>query len=169
MTFSASYPVSKIAAEGAVRAASRLLDLPTTIARMNIGYSWTGGTGGLPVSYYKRMAAGDTIPLPIGHDDLCSPIGAQDIAVQSHALFEVASTPATIVNWAGNDAVSTREMCEYIAGVAGLEPKFAPSEIRFDKRASDNARRNELIGKCSVHWKDGIPETLERRLGIAIK
>ncbi len=167
ISFSASYPMSKIAAEGAVRAAARMLGLPTTIARMNIGYSWTGGSGGLPVSFYQMMKAGQPVPVPAGGDEFCSPIGADDIAAQSHALFEIAAVPTTIVNWAGDDAVSTRELCRYIAGITGLTATFQESPVWFDFYASDNTRRQKLMGKCTVHWKDGIRRTFERRLGIA--
>jgi nucleoside-diphosphate-sugar epimerase len=169
VTFSAAYPVCKIAAEGAVRAAARMLNLPTTIARMNIGYSWTGGSGGLPINFYKRMAAGQPVPVAIGVEELCSPIGAHDIAAQSHALFEIASVPSTIVNWAGNDAVSTRELCEYIARITGVAATFQQSPVHFDFFASDNTRREQLIGRCAVHWKDGIRELLARRLGIVVR
>lgn len=166
VSFSASYPASKIAAEGAVRAAARMLDLRTTIARMNVGYSWTGGSGGLPVSFYQMIAAGRPVPVAPGLDELCSPIGAADIAEQSHALFEIASVPSTIVNWAGDEAVSTRELCEYIASITGLKASFQESPVWFDFFASDNRKRQQMMGKCKVHWKDGIRQTLERRLGI---
>lgn len=166
VSFSGSYPMSKIAAEGAVRAAARMLGLPTTIARMNIGYTSTGGSGGLPLSFYQMMAAGQPVPVPSGGDEFCSPIGAEDIAAQSHALLEIASVPTTIVNWAGNDAVSTRELCQYIASITGFTATFQESPVWFDFFASDNTRREKLMGNCAVHWKDGIRRTLERRLGL---
>jgi nucleoside-diphosphate-sugar epimerase len=169
VSFSASYPASKIAAEGAVRSAARMLDLPATIARMNVGYSWAGGSGGLPVSFYQMMAAGRPVPVAPGADERCSPIAAEDIAAQSHALFEIASIPTTIVNWAGDEAVSTRQMCDYIAAVTGLEATFEERPVWFDFFASDNARRERLIGKCGVHWKEGVRQTLERRLGISTR
>jgi nucleoside-diphosphate-sugar epimerase len=161
-SYTASYPVSKLTSEGAVRAAARMFDLPTTIARMNVGYSWTGH-GGLPVRFYRMMTEDTPIPVPIGYSNISSPIGGEDIAAQAHRLLEIATVPATIVNWAGDDRVTDREMCEHVAQLTGVTPRFVESEITWDSFISDNTRREQLIGKCSVHWKDGIQSTLQRR------
>ena len=158
------YPVIKITSEGAVRAAARMLGLPTTIARMNVGYSWTGH-GGLPVMQYHTFKGGQPWLVPIGYSNIGSPIGGEDIGAQAHLLLEAASVPATIVNWAGNDAVSDREMGEYVAELTGVTASFTESAISFDSFPSDNTRREQLIGTCSVHWKDGVRDTFQR-LGI---
>ena len=158
------YPVIKITSEGAVRAAARMLDLPTTIARMNVGYSWTGH-GGLPVMQYNTFKEGRPWLAPVGYSNMSSPIGGVDIGTQAHLLLEVASVPTTIVNWAGNDAVSDRQMADYVAELTGVTPSFVEGPISFDSFASDNTRREQLIGKCAVHWKDGVRDTFER-LGI---
>ena len=117
------YPVIKITFEGAVRAAARMLGLPTTIARMNVGYSWTGH-GGLPVMQYDTFKEGRRWLAPIGYSNISSPIGGVDIGTQAHLLLEVASVPTTIVNWAGNDPVSDREMADYVAELTGATPSF---------------------------------------------
>ena len=161
-SYTASYPVSKLTSEGAVRAAARMLGLPTTIARMNVGYSWTGH-GGLPVRFQKMMVEGKPIPVPIGYSNLSSPIGGADIARQAHLLLEVATVPATIVNWAGDDPVSDREMCDYVAELTGRTATYVETPVTWDSFISDNTRREQLIGKCEVHWRDGIRDTLERR------
>ena len=161
------YPVIKLTSEGSVRAAARMLDLPTTIARMNVGYSWTGH-GGLPVMMYHTMKAGQPWPVPIGYYNLGSPIGGVDIGLQAHKLLEIASVPATVVNWGGDDAVSDREMGEYVTKLTGITLNLAESPISFDSFPSDNSRREQLIGKCSVHWKDGVRDTFQR-LGIVDK
>jgi nucleoside-diphosphate-sugar epimerase len=158
------YPVIKITSEGAVRAAARMLNLPTTIARMNVGYSWTGH-GGLPVMQYHTFKEGRPWLAPIGYRNIGSPIGGEDIAAQAHLLLEIATVPATVVNWAGNDQVSDRQMGEYVAELTGVTAGFVDSKINFDSFPSDNTRREQLIGKCSVHWRDGVRDTFER-LGI---
>jgi hypothetical protein len=81
------------------------------------------------------------------------------------ACVSVASVPATVVNWAGDDTVSDRQMGEYVAELTGITPNFIESPISFDSFAADNSRRELLIGKCSMHWKDGVRDTFER-LGI---
>jgi nucleoside-diphosphate-sugar epimerase len=158
------YPVIKLTSEGSVRAAARMLDVPTTIARMNVGYSWTGH-GGLPVMQYHTMKEGNPWLVPIGYNNIGSPISGQDIGNQAHLLLEVASVPATIVNWAGDDPVSDMEMAEYVAELTGITASFNESPVSFDSFISDNSRREELIGKCSMHWKDGVKDTF-KRLGI---
>ena len=163
-TYTLSYPVSKLTSEGAVRAAARMLGLPTTIARMNVGYSWTGH-GGLPVRFYKMMLEGKPIPVPIGYSNVASPIGGEDIARQAHLLLEIASVPTTVVNWAGDDAVTDREMCDHVADLTGQTATYSESAVTWDSFVSDNSRRERLIGPCEVHWKDGIRHTFHR-LGI---
>lgn len=105
------------------------------------------------------------IPVPTGPDEFCSPMRARDMAAQSHALFDIASVPANIVNRAGDEAVTTRELCEYIANLTGLTASFQESPIWFDFYPSDNTRRQQLVGKCSVGWQEGIRETIAARLG----
>ncbi len=166
VSYSASYPMSKIAAEGAVRAAARMLGLRTTIARMNVGYGGMGGNGGLPVTYYRMMAAGQPIAVSAGADELCSPIAARDIARQSDALFGMASVPATIVNWAGDETVSRRELCEYIGELTGVAPVFVESPAWIELYASDNRRRRTLMGDCTVRWRDGVRELFATRRDI---
>jgi nucleoside-diphosphate-sugar epimerase len=162
-TYSSSYPVSKIATEGAVRAAAQMLELPTTIARMNIGYG-TSSHGGLPVIFFEQMLKGDPIAVPSGYDNWGSPISGEDIADQADGpMFEIASVPATIVNWAGDTPLTDRQFCEYLAGLAGIEPKFVESDVTFDSFVSDNTRRVELIGKCKTDWKDGMRRAIEAR------
>jgi len=155
------YPVIKLTSEGAVRAAARMLNLPTTIARMNVGYSWTGH-GGLPAMMYHTMSAGQPWPVPIGYLNMSSPIGGVDIGIQAHKLLEVATVPATVVNWGGDDAVSDREMAQYVAELTGITVNLKESAISFDSFPVDNTHREQLIGKCSMHWKDGVRDTFTR-------
>jgi hypothetical protein len=61
--------------------------------------------------------------------------------------------------------VSDRQMADYVGELTGVTPGFVEGPISFDSFASDNTRREQLIGKCAVHWKDGVRDTFER-LGI---
>ncbi|WP_428343157.1 NAD-dependent epimerase/dehydratase family protein [Mycobacterium sp.] len=164
-----SYPVAKIACEGVVHAAAHMLDLPSTIARMNIGYGMASH-GGVPVMYCQQMLADQPIGVPFGFDNWGSPIHEDDIAEQaSGPLFDIASLPVTIINWAGNDAVSHRELCDYIGELTCATPQYLESELTFDSFASDNIHREKLIGACKVHWRDGVHRTLARHFPDAIK
>jgi UDP-glucuronate 4-epimerase len=158
-----SYPVAKIASEGVVRAAARMLDLPATIARMNIGYGMASH-GGLPILFFHQILAGQPISVPRGYDNWGSPISEEGIAEQaSGPLFDVASVPVTVLNWAGGEAVSHRQLAEYLGELAGIAPQFVEGDVTLDSFASDNTRREKLVGACTVRWSDGVRNTLERR------
>jgi nucleoside-diphosphate-sugar epimerase len=163
-TYSMIYPTVKIAVEGAVRAVARVLGLPTVIARMNAAYG-VHSHGGVAVMYQRMMAAGKPIAVPIGYDNIGSPIAAKDIGRQAHLLLEAATCPATIVNWAGDEGVNDRDLCAYIGELTGLTPTYTESKITLDVFLSDNTLRKKLIGDCEVHWKDGLRDTF-RRLGV---
>jgi nucleoside-diphosphate-sugar epimerase len=167
-SYSSSYPIAKIATEGVVRAAARMLDLPTTIARMNIGYGMSGH-GGLPVMFLRQILQGKPISVPVGHDNWGSPISEEDFAAQaSGPLFDIASTPATLLNWAGDEAVSHRQMCHYLTELTGITAQYQESPINFDSFVSDNTRRTQLIGRCAVGWREGIRRTVAGRFPDAV-
>src|SRR5438477_3619380 len=100
--YSWPYPVTKIAQEGVARTMARLRELPTTIARMNVSY---GPNGGMPAYQLDQLVAGQPVPLLAGDPTFYNPIEQTDINAQVPKLLEVASVPATIVNWAGDDVV----------------------------------------------------------------
>lgn len=154
-SFRPSYPAGKLATEGAVRALASVLNLPTTIARYNVGYG-PYGHGGLPVYYYQRIKAGEPIFVPFGYENWCAPIHTDDTAAQAAKLLAVATVPATIVNWAGDDNITQRQLATHIADLVGEELILEKAEITFDSPASDNTRRQALIGQCEVNWIDGI-------------
>ena len=167
-SYMTSYPIAKIASEGVVHAAARMLNLPATIARMNIGYGMASH-GGVPVMFCQQILTGQPIGLPQGHDNWGSPISEDDIAEQaSGPLFDVASVPVTTLNWAGDDAISQRQLADYIGELTGVAPQYAESDVTFDSFASDNTRREQLIGPCKVAWRDGVRRTLHRRFPDAV-
>lgn len=163
-SYDPAYPIGKIAAEGAVRAAARMLELPTTIARMNVGCG-PHGTGGLPRLLFDTIGAGKPVPVPSGYTNWASPIAGEDLAWQAAGpLFDIASVPTTIVNWAGDDAVSHPEMCDYVGELLGVKPTYAESPITMDAFVSDNTRRRQLVGPCRSNWKEGFRQFYEARV-----
>jgi len=66
---------------------------------------------------------------------------------------------------AENFAKDNEEMGEYVAELTGVATSFVESPISFDSFPADNTYREMLIGKCSVHWKDGVRDTFDR-IGI---
>jgi UDP-glucuronate 4-epimerase len=159
--FAPTYGVSKIAAEGAVRAFARVLDLPTTIARLNVVYSPTGG-GGLPVSYFTRVLNGKAIGLPAEANDVpCSPISADDITHFCEGLWDIARPSTTVVNLAGDEVTTVVEFMSYLGDLADLPVEFVPDDLAAQTKVSDNSRRRALLGDCTVPWREGMRRAVD--------
>ena len=153
----ATYSIAKIASEVVARTACRQLGVPTTIARLNVPY---GDAGGWPWFHMKMMEAGMAIPLHPDRPNLFNPIHFDDIVRQVPKLLEVATVPATIVNWAGAQA-SIEEWCGLIGELAGLDVQFEVSDHALGSVTTDNTRMHELIGPAEVDWRSGITRMVE--------
>lgn len=148
-----TYSVSKIAQEAVARFAARQWNIPTVIPRMNVSY---GPNGGLPAYLFDMMLAGKPVPIEADYPSVCNPIYQEDINAQVARLLAVASVPATIVNWGGDEPVDMRDVCLYMGQIAELEVKFQPVRGFIQHVWIDNTRRRELIGECTVGWREGM-------------
>ncbi|GKQ35505.1 NAD(P)-dependent oxidoreductase [Streptomyces sp. A012304] len=155
-----AYPVGKLATEGAVRAFARVLDLPTTIARLNIAYG-PGGYGGVPMLYFRRMLAGEPIPVPLEGQNWCSPLHTDDLVAQVPRLWEAAGVPATLVNWGGDESVGITDCVRLMSELTGVPAHLVPSPVTRETYRFDPTLRRALTGPCAVSWQDGIRRTLE--------
>ena len=155
-----TYSIAKIAAESMARFAAREWNLPTTIARFSVPY---GDNGGWPWYHLMMMNSGVPLPVPPDGPSVFNPIHEDDYIAQVPRMLEIASVPATIVNWAGNESVSIEEWCAWIGELTGLEPKFASSEATIAGLPLDTTRMHELVGRTKVHWRDGIRRLIETR------
>ena len=157
--YSPCYGITKIAQEGVARGLARAFGLPTTIARMNVSYS---ANGGLPAYQLDMILADMPVPVMTG-GAWFNPIDQVDINAQVPKLLDVASVPATICNWGGDEAVSTEEQLEYLGELVGKTPVIEYTDHGIAGRAMDNTRRVELIGACTVSWRDGFRTMAEGR------
>jgi UDP-glucuronate 4-epimerase len=148
-----TYSISKIAGEVVARSTARVLGMPTTIARLNVPY---GDNGGWPYYHMEMMLAGIPIPVPAGGPARYNPIHEDDIIATIPKLFEVASVPATTVNWCGDQTVSLQEWCGYLGTLVGKEPVFAESEQALRGNPTDVTWMHDLIGGTTVDWHDGM-------------
>ncbi|WP_156727270.1 NAD-dependent epimerase/dehydratase family protein [Streptomyces apocyni] len=155
-----AYPVGKIATEGAVRAFAQVLGLPTTIARLNIAYG-PGGYGGVPMLYFKRMLAGEPIPVPRTGQNWASLLYTDDLVQQVPRLWEAAATPATLVNWGGDESVGITDCVRHIEELTGVQAHLVPSDVTRETYQFDPTLRRALTGPCQVTWRDGIRRTLQ--------
>lgn len=155
-----AYPVVKIATEGAVRAYAATLGLPTIIARLNIAYG-PGGYGGVPMLYFKRMLAGEPIPVPVEGQNWCSLLYTDDLIEQVPHLWKAATVPATLTNWGGDESVGITDCVRYLEELTGVEAKLVPSEVTRETYQFDPTLRKQLTGPCKVDWREGIRRTVE--------
>lgn len=148
-----TYSISKIAGEAVARSMARVLGVPTTIARLNVPY---GDNGGWPYYHMEMMLAGIPIPVPPGGPARYNPIHEDDILATIPKLLEVASVPATTVNWSGEATVSLQEWCGYLGSLVGKEPTFEESGQALRGNPTDVTRMRELVGDTTVDWRDGM-------------
>ena len=155
-----TYSIAKIVSEVAARTAAREYGVPTVIARLNVPY---GDNGGWPWYHLQFMRAGQAIPLHPDRPNLYNPIHEDDLIRHIPRLLEVASVPATIVNWAGAQT-STEEWCGYLGELTGLEPAFEETSWALPSITIDTTRMHELIGPAEVDWHDGFRRMVQARM-----
>lgn len=153
-----TYSISKIAAEQVVATMCRHLEVPTTIARLNVPYGVgpDGTARGWPAFHIAMMEAGMPIPVDADRPNLFNPIELSDIASTAPALVDAATVPATTINWAGVEQVSLEEWCEYLADHLGLEVTFEVTAATIGGVTVDTTRMVEVCGPTTVSWRDGF-------------
>jgi nucleoside-diphosphate-sugar epimerase len=148
-----TYSIAKIAAEAVVRTGARQWGIPTTIARLNVPY---GDNGGWPAFHLAQILNGDPVALHPERPNQFNPIHEDDLIATIPALISIASVPATIVNWAGDDTVSIEEWCQYMAELVGKDASFVVTDRTIASVTTDNTRMHELVGATTVGWRDGF-------------
>ena len=138
------------------RYCARSFDLPVTIARMGAAYS---DQSGLPVWHLDAVAAGEPVrtrwdPMPY------SPIHDDDICAQLEPLLDVASVPATIVNWGGDEPVSVQEYTRATsASSSASTPRWwsRRSPARRGARSATTTKRSSITGPCRGRLARRVP------------
>jgi UDP-glucuronate 4-epimerase len=151
--FLPTYSICKIGAEAAARHGARRWNLPTTIARLNVPY---GDGWGWPMFHLALMEAGQDVGV---HPDAPSefhPIHSDDIVAMVPRLLEVASVPATTVNWGGDERVSVEEWSAYLGELAGLSPTLTATDQSLASVCLDLTKMHELVGHTTVGWREGF-------------
>jgi hypothetical protein len=77
-------------------------------------------------------------------------------------LLAAAGTPATIVNWAGDEMVSVQEMAAFAGELLGKPARIeiAPAPGAQPGSGVDNSRRLVITGRCQVSWRDRLRRVL---------
>jgi nucleoside-diphosphate-sugar epimerase len=148
-----TYSISKIAAEVLVGHTAKRLGVPTVVARLNVPY---GDTWGWPLFHLLLMEQGSPVPVHVNAPTSYTPIHADDIAASIPYLLTLASTPATTVNWGGDEVVSIEDWCTEMAELTGLTPVFEPTEATIAAIVPDLSRLHATGFHSQVGWRDGI-------------
>jgi nucleoside-diphosphate-sugar epimerase len=160
--FLPTYPLTKVAGEALVRSLARIFSLPTTIARLGMGYG-NYGTGGTPVIWFNKILSGEPI-YRFATPQFASLIYEEDILANVEPLLQAASVPATTVNWTSDEIVSDHELYEYLGRLAGVEPNIVVDETKAATFfAADSTRRRAITGPSRVSWKMGLLKVLRAR------
>jgi UDP-glucuronate 4-epimerase len=155
-----TYSIAKIAAETVARLGARQWDLPVTIARLNVPY---GDNGGWPAFHLAMIEAGQPVPLHPDRPNTFNPIHEDDIIRMIPRLLEIASVPATTVNWGGSETASIEEWCALLGEVVGRDVSFVETEQTIGSVVIDPTKMHELVGRTEVDWRDGMRRMAEHR------
>lgn len=155
-----TYSICKIAAETMARFAARQWNIPTTIARLSVPY---GDNGGWPAMHLDWMLAGRPVPVSPEQPNIYNPIHEDDYIAQIPRLLQIASVPATTVNWGGNEAASVEEWCDYMGKLVGIAPKLVTTDKIIGSITVDLTRMHELVGETKVSWRDGMRRMIAAR------
>ncbi len=159
-----TYSIAKIAAETVARLGARQWDLPVTIARLNVPY---GDNGGWPAFHLTMIEAGQAVPIHPDRPNTFNPIHEDDIIRMIPRLLEVASVPATTVNWGGSETASIEEWCALMGEIVGREASFVETEQTIGSVVIDPTKMHELVGRTEVDWRDGIRRMVAARQPVS--
>jgi UDP-glucuronate 4-epimerase len=148
-----TYSISKIAAEVLVRHTSRRLGLPTVIARLNVPY---GDNYGWMLFHLMMMERGMAVPVHVDAPTDYTPIHADDIARSLPYLLSLTSSPATIVNWGGDEIASIEDWCGELGRLTGLTPTFAPTTATIASIVPDLTKLHTTGFRSAVGWREGM-------------
>ena len=155
-----NYNISKAAAEAVWTWISGHFRIPLAIIRICSTY---GPEGGAPVDRLDLILQAKPIPLHPDKPNNYNPIYEDDYVALAIRAMEAASVPLLIVNWAGSETVSVEEYCTYMAELVGKEAIFEYTADAHIPLWPDVTRMNEVLGSCTVPWREGFRRTIKAR------
>lgn len=154
------YAGSKLAGEGAVLAFARVLNLPAVICRLGAQYG-RYGDGGLPGIILSMLEAGQPIPLRDPERMYVALVSNDDVVAFVEPSLQAAAVPAKILNWVGDEPVSFRDIIDHLAGLAGVQAKYAGETNAWGSFCVDATERRRITGPCRVPWREGLTRMYE--------
>ena len=137
------YAMSCLGRERIFEHASRSRQTPLALLRLNYA---TEMRYGLLVDLARRIAAGETVDLTMGHANV---IWQGDANAMAIASLRHAASPPFVVNLAGPEELSVREVCRALGQRMGLDVTFTGEEAG-DALLSNGQRGWDLLGAPTV-------------------
>lgn len=156
----ANYSFSKVAAEQVCTWVAGRYDIPLTIIRICSTY---GPEGGSAADRLEAILAGQPIRLHPDAPNNYHPIYEDDYVELGIRAMEVASTPPTVVNWAGSETVSVEDYCAYLGELVGVEPIFEYTDAAHTPLWPDVTRMHDILGRTKVPWREGFRRMVAAR------
>ena len=155
MGFMTTYSISKIAAESAVKYASKRFGVPAVIARLDVPY---GPTHGWPQMMVTLAQMG--IPTTISADapNTHCFLHDRDILGSLPYLLAQADVPPPIYNWCAPELVSIEEWTAELTRLTGVEIPLVVSEQCIPPNPIDSSKLLGLGWTPTVEWRDGFRE-----------
>jgi nucleoside-diphosphate-sugar epimerase len=170
-SYAPTSPASKAGIEAVARFCARAFAMPIVITRLN---TYNGTTHSMPAQVIRAVRDGQTIHAP---SDPCphTPIHIEDMKWQLEALLDLASTPATIVNWCGDETVPVQEWARMAGEFYGKEVHCAVNSTPGAPpgNAADPTLRQSVTGPCRTNFREAFfdlcrqisPESTDRADG----
>jgi nucleoside-diphosphate-sugar epimerase len=158
MGFMPTYSISKIAAESAVRYASRRFDVPAVIARLDVPY---GPTHGWPSIMLMMAQHGMATPVHPEGPNVHNFLHDDDIVTSLPYLLEQADVPPPIYNWCAPELVSIEDWTAELTRLTGVEIPLTETTACVPPNPIDPSKLLGLGWTPSVGWKDGFRRLVE--------
>lgn len=158
MGFMPTYSISKIAAETAVKYASRRFGVPAVIARLDVPY---GPGHGWPQMMVALAQMG--IPTPVSPDapNTHCFLHDRDIFGTLPYLLDVADVPPPVYNWCAPELVSIEDWTVELTRLTGVEIPLVTTDACVPPNPIDPSKLLGLGWTPTVDWRDGFREMAE--------
>jgi nucleoside-diphosphate-sugar epimerase len=158
--YAATSPATKLGMEAVARFCARAFDLKVTIARLNTVL-------GVPGAYFSKLIEGVAAgqPFRVPHvPNPHSPIHTEDMQAQIEALLDAAAVPALVVNWCGDEVVTTQAAARTAGELLGCEPKLLVVDTPGAPKgnAANAGRRLAITGPCGVRFDPAFRRLCEQ-------
>jgi UDP-glucuronate 4-epimerase len=155
----ATSPLSKAALEAMARFCSRTFSLPVIIPRLNTVLGPHKAYHGQQV---QAVLHHQSFVLP-GDPNAHSPIHSDDMILHIEPFLEAAIIGGNIVNWGGDEVVTSQQTLARIAERTGIPAKVViqMKDGGAMGNASDAARRRSITGPCTIDFWSGLERLLD--------